>query len=38
VIYRKHWTRSPKGRVITYQFDGWFLFGIVPLYIHRTRM
>ena len=38
MIYRKHWTRNLKGRLVSYQYDGWFLLGILPLYIHRTRI
>lgn len=39
MIYRKHWHRSTRTAFpVTYEFDGWFLLGFLPLYIHRKRI
>jgi hypothetical protein len=38
VIYHKVWHRSTRRGLITYQYDGWFLLGVLPLYVTRHRI
>ena len=35
MIVRKSWCESCRGGLERYRWDGWFLFGIIPLYLHR---
>ena len=35
IIY-KQWKKSSSLGAKTYTYEGWFLFGLVPLYIRRT--
>lgn len=34
IIYRRWWTPR-KGSVLSTTWDGWFLFGILPLYLRK---
>lgn len=36
MIYKKAWVKSYGMR--TYVYEGWFLLGFIPLYVHRTRV
>lgn len=38
MIYHKTWYRATPLRTTTYQFDGWFLLGFIPLYVTRKRI
>jgi len=38
MIYHKKWIVRKNGGNTVYRFDGWFLFGIIPLYINRTTI
>lgn len=35
MIVRKEWKRQGRGGLLSHSYDGWFLFGIIPLYIRR---
>lgn len=35
MIIRKNWYRYSKNGFRRYEFDGIFLFGIIPIYIRR---
>lgn len=34
MIVRKHWQAKSIGGRIIYEYEGWFLFGFMPLYVH----
>ena len=36
MLVKKIWTKSSYGVVIA-SYEGWFLFGIIPLYIKEKR-
>lgn len=36
MIVRKDWQKVIVAGIKTYYYRGWFLFGIIPLYIIRT--
>jgi hypothetical protein len=43
MIVKKMWrkekdTRDPKGNKMMVEYSGWFLFGIIPLFIETTRI
>lgn len=35
MIIKKTWNGSWTGCTYRYRYTGWFLFGIIPLYINR---
>ena len=36
MIYKKHWIRkNRKPGSAFFRYTGWFLFGVIPVYIHR---
>jgi hypothetical protein len=35
MIVRKRWRKVITPGVCHYDYEGWFLFGIIPLYIRR---
>ena len=35
MIYRKTWGSKPVMGMVKYQYEGWFLFGFIPLYVRR---
>lgn len=37
MIVRKYWMRRVRdGRGGAYYYEGWFLLGFIPLYVHRS--
>jgi len=38
IIYKTWKQRLKKDFLDTYSWDGWFLFGIIPLYIRRKTL
>lgn len=36
MLVKKTWTKSSYGVVVA-SYEGWFLFGIIPLYIKEKR-
>jgi len=37
IIYRQ-WTSRKAGSIKTHLYQGWFLLGIIPLYIRKIEM
>ena len=37
MIIRKFWYKE-KGYFKRYEYEGWFLFGIIPIYIRRITV
>ena len=37
MIFYKTWTTYYKDYRTKFYYEGWFLFGIIPLYIKRTK-
>lgn len=37
MIIKKTWYGSWSGCSYRYTYTGWFLFGIIPLYVNRER-
>lgn len=39
IVYKK-WIREKKRSIFTYetQWEGWFLFGIIPLYVRQVTL
>lgn len=37
MIIKKTWNGHWTGCTYRYKYTGWFLFGIIPLYIHREN-
>lgn len=35
MIIRREWTKRKNHGLIVYRYKGWFLFGIIPVYIIR---
>ena len=35
MIVYKTWTKRKNGGLLKYHYEGWFLLGFIPLYIHR---
>jgi hypothetical protein len=35
MIVRKTWQKRSQGGLVQYEYDGWFLFGFIPLYVRR---
>lgn len=35
MIICREWTKYKRNNLIVYHYKGWFLFGVVPLYIIR---
>lgn len=35
MIVRKQWVTRYHGGLVKYHYDGWFLFGFIPLFISR---
>ncbi len=38
MISRREWQKKNRQGSIIYQYDGWFLLWIIPLYIRRHGM
>ena len=38
MIAYKRWTKRAKGGLVFYIYEGWFLFGFIPLFIKRTEV
>jgi len=36
MIVYKTWIQRERGGLISYRWDGWFLFGVIPLYLRRA--
>lgn len=37
MIIKKSWTRYNHKKMIYYDYNGYFIFGIVPVYIERSN-
>lgn len=37
MIYKKSWIRTTTAGSVSWRYTGWFLFGLIPLYITRER-
>jgi hypothetical protein len=35
MIVHKEWKKTSYGGITIYVYEGWFLFGIIPIYIRR---
>jgi hypothetical protein len=35
MIVFKQWSRNSRGGLYMYRYEGWFLFGILPMYVRR---
>lgn len=35
MIIRREWTKYKRHSLTVYHYKGWFLFGIIPLYVIR---
>jgi hypothetical protein len=38
MIVYKTWTERRSGGLIRYHWEGWFLFGFIPLYLKRGEV
>ena len=35
MIVRKNWRKASRFGLKVYEYEGWFLFGFIPLYVRR---
>jgi hypothetical protein len=38
MIVYKTWRERQSGGLIEYRWEGWYLFGLIPLYLKRTAV
>lgn len=38
MIIKKKWIQVRKGGLVEWEREGWYLFGLIPLYIHDLNV
>jgi len=38
MLVKRMWIGRPNGRGMRARYEGWFLFGLIPLYIKQTQV
>ncbi len=38
MIEYREWMERTKGGLVNFECEGWFLFGIIPLYVKKIRV